>query len=139
MNSPSNNLARIKCQSYDRQRIYPLANLVDIIHTRLNEIKSESSKGAVINEIIERTEIVSIKIHNRYRSTLSIEELKDYQKNLWQQLEELEQAEIKEGRKPQLEDEKRMFYYLFNYMDKIASSLFHSDKVRKLIAAPTMA
>lgn len=116
------------------QDFYPLTNLFRMIFIKLNLIKSESSNGSVIDEIIERTEIMALKIQRGQQFFPSFEELKDYQKNLCQQLRKLHQSELKEGYESDFKGYKESFYYLFKYMDKVFNSL-NNENTKSLSSA----
>ncbi|MDR8394025.1 hypothetical protein NC796_22920 [Aliifodinibius sp. S!AR15-10] len=110
--------------------MYPLQNLIDIIFVQLKHLKSQNPNGSVLNEIIERTEIVAYNIQNNERSILSTNYIKDYQRNLWQQLAELRDAEHGDGNEFDLKEQKTLFYNLFKYMDRVVGDLsksYHSN------------
>ena len=113
--------------------MYPLQNLIDIIFVQLKHLKSQNPNGSVLNEIIERTEIVAFNIQNNEASILSTNYIKDYQRNLWQQLAELRDAEHKDGNEFDIKEQKTLFYNLFKYMDRVVGDLSKSYNPNGLV------
>lgn len=111
-----------------------LLSLVNIIYGQLNFIKDCSSNGEVLNEIIERTEILAFNIKHNHDIVLSTEYIEGYQRNLWQLLSQLHEAEKKDGLSTQREEHKRIFFELFKQMDQIVEKFLERTKGQKLVS-----
>jgi hypothetical protein len=76
---------------------------------------------------------VAYNIQNNERSILSKNYIKDYQRNFWQQLAELRDAELKDGNEFDIKEQKTLFYNLFKYMDRVIGDLSNSYNPNRLV------
>lgn len=97
----------------------PLLDLVNVILVQLQHLQAQSPCGYILNEIVQRSEVLAINIKNEEFPALTPKEVKEYQKNLWQQLTELKETELINGGKTDFNKQKAVFFHLFKYMDSL--------------------
>ncbi|MDZ7692998.1 MAG: hypothetical protein U5K69_18055 [Balneolaceae bacterium] len=95
---------------------------INLIFAHLKLIRMKSKNGHILDEIIERTEVLAFQAKNE-PSLINLSYIKSYQKNLWQILKSFVQQEVEKSREEHLEAYKTTFFELFSILNKALTNL----------------
>lgn len=119
---------RLAFQGDANNEIDRLNATINLVFTQLKMIKMQCINGHILDEVIERTEILAFNARNN-PFLIDSDYMRSYQKNVWQLLRKLDRAEPgKSSENSLIKKYKRMFFELFNIMDESLTNLVSPSK-----------